>query len=347
MRLSTRLVLIGIALTICVSLYPFQGWRELGVHLTDFLTAPVPRVVTPVDVASNVLAYLPLGALLMLSVRRYLNTGPAMLVSGLLALSLSLTLETAQQYLPSRVPSNIDVLANVFGAMIGIAISARWGYLAAPGGRLDHVWRRWRDEERGHEAGIALIGLWCLAQWSPHTPLFGIGGMRQMLDIDAPGSFSVDRFVVFEALAVGAGVLAAGLVATSLLRNYRRLFAMTMLATGMIIKTTGVGLLTHRSDLFAWLTPGALRGLLVGSALLLVCAGLNSGLRRAIMACALLLATGLNNLIPDNPYLAPELPPFPAAQWLNFDGLSRLAAVLWPFLALSWLITARRNPHRY
>lgn len=346
MRLSARLAWVGVALTVCVSLYPFQGWRALSVHFSEFLTAPLPRVITPVDVASNLLAYMPLGALFMIALRQRLNTWQAILLSVLLAVSLSLALEIAQHFLPSRVPSNVDLAANSMGAMMGIAVSARWGHLATSGGRLDHAWQRWRDEGvgRGHETGIALLGLWWLAQWSPHTPLFGIGGMRQMLDIDAPGNFSVDRFVVFEALAVGAGVLAAGLMATSLLRRRRRLFALAVLVAGMVFKTTGVSLLSSHSEALAWLTPGALRGLLAGGVLLLLSAGLPASPRRALMACALLLATGLNNLIPDNPYLAPDVPDFPAAQWLNFDGLSRLAAVLWPFLALSWLMSARRTP---
>jgi hypothetical protein len=234
-------------------------------------------------------------------------------------------------------------VANSFGALVGSLFALRWGYLVGSGGILLRRWQRVRDEGRAQEAGIAVLGLWCLAQWSPRTPLFGFGGMRQMLGIEAPGAFSVERFVIFESLAVAAGTLAAGLVAASLLRRYRRTLAVAVLVIGMLIKTVGVMLLDGPSDLLAWASPGALRGMAVGITLLLVCAGFHGGLRNAIAASAILLATGVNNLIPDNPYLLPELPAFPAAQWLNFDGLSRLSAVIWPFVALSWLMAARKE----
>jgi VanZ family protein len=342
LSLSARLCLLVIALTISVSLVPFQGWRMVEVSWVDFFLAPPPRVLPPVDVLINILAYVPVGALLLLSVRRHLAPVAALSASVLGAGALSLGLECVQHFLPSRVPSNIDVLANLVGAMLGVAAAWRWGSLLAPGGRLAGAWMRWRDEDLAHDAGLALLALWWLAQWSPHTPLFGIGGLRQMLEIDAPGNFSVDRFVVFESLAVGVGVLAGGLVAAALFRRGRRRIALAALLVGMAVKTLGFTLLARNDDLFAWLSPGALRGLIVGGVVLLIAAHLRPGLRRALAALALLLAVALNNLIPDNPYLVPGVPAFPAAQWLNVDGLSRLAAVFWPFFALSWLMSARR-----
>lgn len=341
-RLSTRLAWVGLVLTSYVSLYPFSGWRVSGAAPFDYLFAPLPRVITGFDVASNMLAYVPLGALLLLAWRQRVNAAPlAVMLSMAVALALSLSLEALQNYLPMRVPSNLDLLANGLGALVGIALALRWGYLANAGGRLDRAWQRLRADGQAHDLGIAMLALWWLAQWSPHTPLFGIGGLRQMVGGEAPGAFSVDRFVVFEALAVGAGMLAAGLVAAALLRRHRRQFALTVLAVGVLIKIVGAWALASRGDAFAWLTPGAVRGMIGGSVLLVLCATLHPRLRRAVAACALLLATALNNLIPDNPYLLAGVPAFPAAQWLNFDGLSRIAALLWPFLTLSWLMTVR------
>ncbi len=344
MRLSTRLAWVGLVLTSYVSLYPFSGWRDSGAAPFDYLLAPLPRVITGFDLASNVLAYVPFGALLLLALRQRLNSSPlAVSLSFACSLVLSGSLEALQNYLPTRVPSNLDLLANALGAVLGIALALRWGYLANAGGRLDRAWQRLRAEGQAHDVGIAMLALWWLAQWSPHTPLFGIGGLRQMIGGEAPGAFSVDRFVVFEALAVGAGMLAAGLVAAALLRRHRRQFALTVLAVGVLVKIVGAWALASQGDAFAWLTPGALRGMIGGGVLLFFCAPLHPRLRRAVAACALLLATALNNLIPDNPYLLVGVPAFPAAQWLNFDGLSRVAALLWPFFTLSWLMTVQRE----
>lgn len=341
MRLSTRLALVGVVLTVYVSLYPFSGWRVVGAAPLEFLAAPLPRVITGFDLLSNALAYLPLGVLLYLALRQHFPPLAAMAASWLLALLLSIGLEVLQNYLPSRVPSNLDVACNALGAILGIAIGMRWRYLAAPGGHVDRTWQRLREEGQGHEPGIALLGVWWLAQWSPHIPLFGVGGLRQMLGVEAPGDFSVERFVSFEAVAVGAGMLAAGLVAASLLKRRRRQFALVVLGAGIFIKGIGAWALASRGDALAWLTPGALRGMAGGLILLLVAASLRPGLRRTLAACAVLLATAISNLIPDNPYLLTAVPAFPAAQWLNFDGLSRIAAVLWPFFTLSWLMTTR------
>ena len=44
-------------------LTPWSGWRDLGIDPFAYLTAPLPRYVTSFDLAVNVAAYLPLGAL--------------------------------------------------------------------------------------------------------------------------------------------------------------------------------------------------------------------------------------------------------------------------------------------
>jgi VanZ family protein len=52
------------------SLYPFANWRDLGVPPLAFVDAAWPRYWTVFDLAVNILAYLPLGFLLALALRR-------------------------------------------------------------------------------------------------------------------------------------------------------------------------------------------------------------------------------------------------------------------------------------
>ena len=49
-------------------------------------------------------------------------------------------------------------------------------------------------------------------------------------------------------------------------------------------------------------------------------------------------ATVLVNLAPANPYLAASLKVWQQGHFLNFNGLTRLVAALWPFAALGYLI---------
>ena len=61
---ASPLALLYAALIVYASLYPFSGWRLPGVPLLSFLVAPWSHWWTKFDLISNLLGYLPLGALL-------------------------------------------------------------------------------------------------------------------------------------------------------------------------------------------------------------------------------------------------------------------------------------------
>jgi len=106
------------------SLHPLSGWRDTGAPLLDFLSAPWPRYHTGFDLAANILAYVPLGFLIVPALQGRLGIAAAALLAALAGGGLSLALETLQNFLPSRVPSNIDLACNAIGAMIGAAAGA-------------------------------------------------------------------------------------------------------------------------------------------------------------------------------------------------------------------------------
>ena len=58
------LALVYAGLIVYASLYPFAHWRDQGMAIGLFLTAPLPHYWTGFDVVSNVLGYMPLGFLL-------------------------------------------------------------------------------------------------------------------------------------------------------------------------------------------------------------------------------------------------------------------------------------------
>ncbi|MBL8491709.1 MAG: hypothetical protein JNM82_13095, partial [Rhodocyclaceae bacterium] len=75
------------------------------------------------------------------------------------------------------------------------------------------------------------------------------------------------------------------------------------------------------------------------------CAWLPGGLRRALAAMALLAATALVNLAPENPYLVNALQVWTPGYFFNFHGATSLAATVWPFLALAWLVRPQGRMH--
>ncbi|MGP3535726.1 VanZ family protein [Microbacterium sp. RD1] len=70
-----------------------------------------------VEVAANIVMFVVLSFLLVLSMRRR----PAL--GLLIACTLSVLIEAAQMLLPARVPSLRDILANVAGALLGYLLA--------------------------------------------------------------------------------------------------------------------------------------------------------------------------------------------------------------------------------
>ena len=331
-------------LIVYASLYPLSGWRDSGGDALAFVDAGWPRYWTGFDLATNVLAYLPFGFFGTAALRRRLSPVVAWLLVGLLGSGLSFGMELLQNYLPSRVPSNLDLACNAAGAVLGGLIGTRWGARALDEGRL----ARWRRELMmqgyGVELGVLLLGAWLVTQLSPETLLFGSGDLRQMLDLPPVQPFEAERFVHLETLIAAAGLLAAGLITTLLLRRHARLLTLGLLLLALLVKALAHALLIAPVAALVWITPGNSAGLALGAALWWSASFLGVPLQRAMAALALLFATVMVNVAPENPYLVNSLQIWNPGQFLNFNGLTRLICSLWPFLALPWLMIYRPDP---
>jgi VanZ family protein len=327
-------------LTAYASLHPLAGWRDTGAPALDFLAAAWPRYYTGFDLAANILAYVPLGFLLVPALQARLGIAAAALLAALAGAGLSLGLETLQNFLPSRVPSNIDLACNGIGAMVGAAAGMNWGRELTDGGRLHRL--RMRLVVHGHVAdfGLVLLGLWLLAQLNPELLLFGTGDLRTLLELP-PLPYSAQRFAVIEAGVTAAGTLAAGLVCWSLLREHNRWLPMALLAAALAVKAFASMLLVSAAQFAHWITPGNMAGLATGAVALLAATWLPPLAQRMLAALALLFATALVNLAPENPYLTASLAVWQQGHFLNFNGLTKLVSSLWPFAALPYLMLPR------
>jgi VanZ family protein len=343
-KLSTYLAGAYTLLALYGSLYPFSGWRDSGIEALDFLASGWPRYFTTFDLLANTLAYLPLGFLwaTVLSVRL-----PSFAAFGLAALGgglLSFGVESVQNFLPSRVPSNLDLACNTLGALLGAAAGLRWGRDLLDGGRL-YAWRERRFlAGLTGDRGLLLVALWLLTQLNPETFLFGNGNLRGLLGLPAALEFEAGRFIELEMATVAAQTLAIALIGSRLAANHPVLLPLSMLGAAMVVKSFALMLLMQSVNGFAWITPGTLGGLAAGVILWAGALRLAAGERQALAAMALMLAAVLANLMPDNPYLENTLSVWQQGHFLNFNGLTRLASSLWPFFALPWLMLSRNAP---
>lgn len=339
--LPRYLCIAYIILIVYASLHPFSGWRDTGLPVLSFLDAAWPRYWTFFDLVINALAYLPLGFLLTLALRRLRWT--AALAALILGSLLSFALECTQTWLPSRVPSNIDLACNTLGTGLG-ALLALWHgerlfariaglqrYLLAP---TPHV-----------EAGLVMLGLWLLIQLSPETLLFGAGDLRHLLDLTPAVPYEAQSFLVIETGITICNMIAVGLMARTLMSRHGSPYMVlaAFFSTALVIRTLAAAILIAPAEALAWLTPGANFGLLIGGALLSIMLLLPASLRLALAGLALMAGTVLVNLTPPNPYSAAALVTWKQGHFLNFNGLTRLAASLWPFLALPYLTLLGRR----
>lgn len=330
-----------VLLIVYASLYPLTGWHDSGGDPLAFVGAAWPRYWTGFDLATNVVAYLPFGFFCTAALRRRMAPLSAWLVAALLGGALSFVMELLQNYLPSRVSSNLDLGCNAAGALLGGLIGARWGSRALDDGRLARWRRRTMMHAYGADVGVLLIAAWLMTQLSPETLLFGSGNLRQMLDLPPVQPFLPERFVTLEAAIAASGLLAAGLIATLLLRRHARVLTSLLLLCAVLIKTLAQALLMGPAAAVAWVTPGNAVGMAIGLAMWWAASFLVFPLQRAVAALALLFATVMVNVAPENPYLLNMLHIWNPGQFLNFNGLTRLICSLWPFLALPWLMIYR------
>lgn len=339
-RLARTLVVVYALLVVYASLHPLAGWRAAGAPLLDFVGAAWPRYFTRFDLAVNLAAYLPLGFLLVPALQTRLKPGWAVVLAFAFGSLLSFGMEVLQNFLPSRVPSNVDWGCNTAGTLLGALAGARWGRIFADHGWLSR-WRRRRvSRGRRGDLGLVLIGAWLVTQLSPEGAFLGTGNLRTLLQLPTPLDYSARGFLVLELSISGCGVLAAGLIAWQNLREPSPWLLGLLIALVIGARSLSAALYIGADDALRWLTPGNLYGLAIGAGGLILATRAPDWSQRIIAGFALLGATALVNLVPENPYTEQSLNAWQAGQFLNFNGLTRLVSLVWPFAALAFLMSA-------
>src|SRR5882672_5783036 len=338
--LARYLFVAYLLLVVYASLHPLTGWRDRGLPAFAFLTASFNRPVPAFDVFVNLLGYMPLGFLAVLATYPRLRGGAGFAFGVLCSILASFVLESVQVYLPTRTASNLDILANTAGGTVGAiaALLATRSLMDAgmlqslrsrlflPGGRID--------------LGLVLLGLWLFSQLSPETLLFGMGDLRDLFKTPSGKAYPAEVFLRVEAGVACANGLAAGLLAACLVERNQpaRGIVLLLMATALSAHTLAFGLLVSPLDPLSWVTPGALYGVAGAIALLLIAVALPRAAQLPLVAFALLAAAAIVNLAPANPYNTATFSLRPQGHSLNFNGLTRLVSIVWPFAAMLYLV---------
>ena len=211
--LARYLFVAYVLLVVYASLHPFSGWRDRGLPPFAFLTAPLPRPIPVFDVVANIIGYMPLGFLAVLAVYPWLRRSYALGFGLACSVLLSFALESLQLYLPTRVSSNLDLLANTVGGAAGAlaALATTRPLMDAEG--LQRLRNRLFLPGRRTDLGLVLLGLWLFAQLSPETLLFGTGDLRDLFKTPSGKLYPAEVFLRVEAGVACANGLAAGLLA--------------------------------------------------------------------------------------------------------------------------------------
>lgn len=346
--LALPLALLLTALIVYASLYPFEGWRTQGSNPFEFLKAPLPRYWTTFDVSANLLGYVPLGFLAVLaSMRRGVSRGWLWVAFALPSL-LSLTLETVQVFLPSRVQSNVDWLLNTVGGLLGAVLAlglARTGWLAA--------WERLRSHwfEPDAHGALVWLALWPVALLYPMSVPFGLGQVWLAVEQAAAQALEQTPFShwlpaqlveaaplspVAEAWCMSLYLLAPCLLGYSVLRGgLRRLLLLCgVLAVGVAVSGLSSAVTYGPAHAWIWITPPVWLAL----GLALVFGGLAAVLsRRACvvwLVWVLLAALTMLNRAPVMPYLAESLNEWSQGRFIRFHGLTQWLGWIWPYAVM-------------
>ena len=343
-RLAWILALAYLLVIIHASLQPYHGWRMPPDEILRFLVAPWPRYITFGDIIVNLVAYIPLGFLLSVGCGARSGAGFGVFLATLCTAGLSLTMESAQMFLPARIASNVDLLANGFGALLGAMAAPLFAPTRILGGKLHAARHRLFVEGMTADVALVIACLWLVTQFHPTAQFFGTGSVRATFDLPAYFVHAPQTALSFETAVVLLNLLGTGLTIAAFMRGGQRTLLVigSLIGTALIIKTVSAAGLIKAAAPFAWLTPGVSLGLLAGWLLLYGAVRLPQTAKLVVAALCIVLATVAINLAPGNPYqnVPPQLIAGGASHFLSFSGIVRALSELWPLLAVGFLAWA-------
>jgi VanZ family protein len=352
------------ALIVYASLYPFSGWRVPGVSIWAFLSLPFPRWWTAFDLVANLLGYMPLGALVFGAlVRSGWPTARAVAAAIAFGMGLSFAMETLQNYLPMRVSSNVDLVLNSAGTIVG----ALFGALVHIQGGMQR-WQITRDRWfiARSAGGLALLVLWPFGLLFPEPVPFGSGqiwprlrdvlgswldetAVAQWLEPLLQGDIDISPLSpLSEFVAIALGLLAPCLVGYVVSRpGWRRIvLALAAVVMGFGAMTLSTALNFGPQHALAWRTPTAMAALITGLAIAVLLAWTPRRVAAGIGLMVLAALVAVIGQAPPDAYFTETLQAWEQGRFIRFHGAAQWVGWLWPYAAMAWLLVriASRDP---
>jgi VanZ family protein len=316
------------------SLYPVIPLRPPSGELVAAFFAR-PRYITGFDIALNVLAYVPLGTLACLQFLQRGNAkGASIMKAALLGAAFSFAMECAQLFIPTRIASIYDVMANGAGALAGALVFADPWYSVAtrPLGRLRD---RLVIEGEWGDAGLVLAMLWIIAQHNPALPFFGAGNI-------VTGDDDSSAATILQWLGVSFSICGFGLFISALLRGPQGALRVTvvLLSIALWLKFVAASFMLQPHFAEDWLSVGRIIGLVAGIAMLFPLRLLPRGVRMYLAILFVLAGALFSKIFGAYSALDELLKLFrwPYGQLATFTTLTQFLHEAWPFLALVFLI---------
>jgi VanZ family protein len=356
---SRALLVAYVVLIIYASWYPFVGWESDGWTTLDAALVEWPHYWTRFDAMTNVLGYIPLGVLVVFALYPWRQRVLSVLIAALAGVALSLLVECVQHFLPTRVTSILDILTNAVGSLIGAIIGIALIPPILERGRLQLLKKEWLHRDASHE--MVVLGLWTAAQIYPQPYLFGLGQVfpilsewiSEALEVDFDlGSLlrqdvdlSAEQYLFSESFITAFGCTGALLMCMHLFKNHAPKFWLTLalFAAAIAVKSLATAILFKPEYAFVWLTPGAQGGLLISAIMLYGFAFSPVVVQKRAAAFMLILALVFVNVVPSNPYFDESLQGWAQGKFLNFNGAAQFLSLIWPLLAL-WYLLRQRKP---
>lgn len=346
-RLSLYAALAYTLLIAYASLAPFTGWRAPGRPLLDFVLAPWPRYVTRGDVLINMAAYLPFGFLIAVSLPRRLPKSAVVIIASLLGVALSFSMELGQQFVPGRIASNLDLLTNGAGAFLGAALAVPLLNRPATLSTLTGLRDDWFHTGRAADAGLVLVALFFFGQANPSLPWMTSRVFEAAVPLERlhAQAFSFTEW----GLAMANTLALCILISLVVPRSRPRLWLCTVVLVAIGLgKLLSAHLLLKSEAVFQWLNVEASLGVAYGLAFAHLAFRLRRALRvwvgMASTAASLVLAYAFEHAAATSAVL--RLFDWRYGHLLNFNGITRFVAELWPVLAAAYFALAWLQPRK-
>lgn len=367
-------------LIVYASWFPFSDWRDVGLSPWGYLWAPMPKYWTKFDALINIAGYIPLGMLIVFALYPRIRKVGAVTIAIVAGALVSGTMEAVQQYLPSRIPSMLDLYTNLGGVCIGALLAAGSTAALLERGRLRLLRQQWFHPQASN--GMILLALWPLAQIFPQGYLFGHGQILPILSdwisdtlsdwapqsdwlsgwqsdllsipltlesfLNNNAEPSPGQYWLLETLITASGLTGAVLMLHCLLRKSAPKVTLTLVLVSAVLalKSLATALLFAPENAFVWLTTGAQGGLLVAVLMLSGLIYTQPAIQRRVAVLMLSVSLLTVNLAPVNPYFLATLQAWVQGKFLNFNGAAHFLSLLWPFLTLWFLLHPLHNTKR-